>query len=299
MEPHRMANAQAATHAKPKSKAAGASSKAKVIATTSSRQAGKKAAEERGRKKQMLKWRRYASVVGSILLIAIVWMGYANRIDQRFTNWMHNTWLATSTALGFQFRELIVEGRNLTPSDAIVNAVGLSVGDSLFLMQLDTVKDAHVMRDLSGRIIITLIERTPFALWQHHDRLRVVDDSGTVLQRENPDNYPYLVTMVGDKAPEHIDNLVSFLAADKELAEQVVAAVFVSDRRWDIHFASGIQILLPELNPKAAWKKLAEMNREHEILKQQVQAIDLRVNDRVFITLPDEAAPDDVSASDA
>jgi cell division protein FtsQ len=274
------------------------------------RQSAQSVVEERGRKKQLLKRRRYASVVGSILFITIIWAGISNRVDQRISDWLHGIWLNTSASLGFQFRELIVEGRRLTDAQEIVSAVGLGVGDSLFLVSLDeirlrltaldTVKDAHVTRDFSGRIVVTLVERVPFALWQHHDHLKVVDDAGVVLSREKPEDYPYLVTMVGDKAAEHMDNLVSFLAADKTLAKEIVAAVFVSDRRWDIHFANGVKILLPEMNPKAAWAKLAEMNREHDILKQSVQVIDLRIDDRVFITLPEEQAPKgDAPESDA
>ena len=271
---------------------------------------GKSAVAERARKKQQQKHKRYVTVVLSILGIFCVWLAVASRIDQRAADTAHSLWLETSEKMGFQFRELMVEGRHLTHAEDIVGAVGLNVGDSLFLVSLEdirqrvmaigTVKNASVTRDLSGRIIITLVERTPFVLWQHRDKLQVMDEEGVVIPQEEPGKYPYLVTMVGDKAPEHIANLVEFLSADKTLARQIVAAVFVSDRRWDIHFASGVKILLPEINPKAAWQKLSDMNRKHDILKQSVQVIDLRVDDRVFITLPEDGTPDDnTPASDA
>ncbi len=270
----------------------------------------KSALAERARKKQQQKQKRYATVVASVLGIFLLWAAVETRIDRQVADATHSLWLETSAGMGFRFKELMVEGRHLTHGDDIVSAVGLNVGDSLFLVSLEdirqrvmaigTVKNAAVTRDLSGRIIITLTERTPFVLWQHRDKLQVMDDEGVVMPEEDTTKYPYLVTMVGDKAPEHIANLVEFLSADKTLAKQIVAAVFVSDRRWDIHFANGVKILLPEMNPKAAWQKLSEMNRKHDILKQSVQVIDLRVDDRVFITLPEDGTPDDdASASDA
>jgi cell division protein FtsQ len=298
-----MAKSAASTRANP--------AKAQPKPQTKTAKLSKGAVAERARKKQQQKQKRYISVVASVLAVFILWAAITSRIDERIANGVQSLWLDASAGMGFQFKELMVEGRRLTHGQDIVAAVGLNVGDSLFLisleeirarvMALSTVKNASVTRDLSGRIIVTLTERTPFVLWQHHDRLQVMDDAGVVMPEEDAGAYPYLVTMVGEKAPAHIDTLVAFLSADKQLAKNIVAAVFVSDRRWDIHFANGVKILLPEINPKAAWEKLSVMNRKHDILKQSVQVIDLRVDDRVFITLPEDVAPDDdnAPASDA
>jgi cell division protein FtsQ len=267
------------------------------------------ALQERARKIQQQRRKRYITVVSCVCAALLVWVGITTRVDQQLGNFAHNQWLQVSSRMGFQFKELQVEGRHLTDGQAVVEAVGLYVGDSLFLVSLDeirtrllaldTVKNAAVTRDLGGRILVSLEERVPFVLWQRRDVLQVMDDAGVVMVSQNPDDYPYLVTMVGDKAPEHIDNLVAFISSDPNLAKQIVAAVFVSDRRWDIHFANGVKILLPEMNPKAAWQKLAEMNRKHDILKQSVQVIDLRVDDRVFITLPEEKLNDNSAAPES
>lgn len=282
-------------------------SKAKVTKAKAGKSSAK-AAKEREHRKKILRWKRNAAIAATVMLALGVWKGAENRVDLQAKEYAMNLWLEYTHSAGFRFEELILEGRSLTEPQRIVDAVGLEVGDPLFLVSLDdirdrlldidTVKDAHVARDLSGKIAVTLVERKPFVLWQYRGRVRVMDDDGVVLLKEKPEDYPYLVTMVGEKAPANIENLVSFLAADKALAEQITAAVFVSDRRWDIHFANGIQILLPELNPRAAWKKLASMQREHNILEQQVQAIDLRIDDRVFITLPEGAVEDGGNASD-
>lgn len=252
---------------------------------------------ERARVKRATRIKHY-SIAGSLFaLMLLIWTGVQQRWDRDIANYAHYLWLDGTESAGFRFSELLLEGRHLTEPDRVIQVVGLDVGDSLFmvsldairarLLELDTVKDAHVSRDLSGSIKITLIERKPFVLWQYRDTLRVMDEEGIVLQREDPSNYPHLITMVGREAPAHIEHLVSFLATDSDLAKQVTAAIFVSDRRWDVRVAGGIRVLLPEHDPKAAWKRLATMQREHGILQQEVRAIDLRIHDRIFITLPD------------
>ncbi len=268
----------------------------------------KGAVSERSRKKQIRTWRRYATTLAIIFLCGITIIGYERRFDQQMADWVHGLWLDSTASAGFTFRELIVEGRRLTDSNLVIQAVGLEIGDSLFMVSLhdirqrlltiDSVQDASVSRDLNGRIIITIQEREPFALWQHQNRLHVIDREGVVLSRESPDQYGFLVTVAGEQAPAHMEELSSFIALDKELAENVVAAVFVSNRRWDIHFNNGIQILLPESQPDAAWEYLAKLHREHDILQQQVDAIDLRIDDRVFITLPEENNATTQAASD-
>ncbi len=260
--------------------------------------AGQKAVRERERKKQQLRRNRYFAMFGAIILVLGGAIAYTQRADLIIGEYVYSLWIDATKAAGFTFEELVVEGRHLTPPEDLVDAVGLAIGDSLFaqsldnihqrLLNLEMVKSAHVGRDFSGRIIVQLIERKPFALWQYRDKLRVIDSEGIALLRANPDNYPQLVTIVGENAPAHMNELTSFLNIDNALTDEVVAVVYVSNRRWDVHFVSGVQIMLPEDNPKAAWQKLAAMQKEHGILGQKLHAIDLRVNDKIYITLPDD-----------
>ncbi len=253
---------------------------------------------ERERKIRLQKIKRNAGLSAIALLFIIIYVGSIYRLDRQISDFAYNKWLEYTHSAGFTFNELLLEGRELTEPEDIINAVGLDVGDPLFLVSLDnirdrlltlnTVKNATVTRDLGGKIIVTLEEREPFVLWQHHGNIRVIDDEGITLQQLNAADFPHLITMVGEKAPYHMDELASFLTKDKSLVEQVTAAVYVSNRRWDIHLSNGTKILLPEKNPIDAWEKLLEMHEKHNILEQSLRAIDLRIKDKVFITLPED-----------
>ena len=253
---------------------------------------------KRERKIRLQKIKHMAGL-GTIIFICIaIYIGSIYRFDRHISNYAYNKWLEYTHSVGFTFKELLLEGRQLTQPQDIITAVGLNVGDPLFLVSLDdirdrllslnTVKNATVTRDLEGKIVITLQERSPFVLWQHHGDIRVIDDEGIVLNQLRAEDFPHLITMVGEKAPYHMDDLALFLMQNKSLVDHVTAAVFVSNRRWDIHLSNGTKILLPAQNPLKAWNTLIEMHEKHNILKQSLRAVDLRIEDKIFITLPED-----------
>lgn len=271
---------------------------------TSSQQA----LNERNKRQQRCVRRRYGMMLAALIVVIGGIVGYQMRLGQRTAAWLHSLWLESTASAGFTFRELVVKGRHLTPPQQVVDAVGLTVGDSLFLvsledirqrlMALETVNDASVTRDMTGHITVTLKERVPFALWQHEDTLEVIDRDGVTLSQLDPDDYPYLVTVVGEHAPKRMAELTELLTTNTALAEQVVAAVLVSQRRWDIHLSNDVQVLLPEDNIGAAWDELARLNREYQLLEQRIEAIDLRIEGRVFVTLQDQLQQQELLAND-
>ena len=73
------------------------------------------------------------------------------------------------------------------------------------------------------------------------------------------------------------------MAAAPELMPRVKAAVWVGDRRWNLRLTGGIDVRLPEEDPTAAWMRLAEYEKAHQVLQRDVQVLDLRVPDRLIV----------------
>ena len=73
------------------------------------------------------------------------------------------------------------------------------------------------------------------------------------------------------------------LANEPALKQRVNAAVRVGDRRWNIRMDNGVYVRLPEKAPKAAWQRFARLEREHELLKQDLLSIDLRIPDQLIV----------------
>jgi cell division protein FtsQ len=57
----------------------------------------------------------------------------------------------------------------------------------------------------------------------------------------------------------------------------------------------GIEVLLPEENQEAAWAQLATLERQNNVLKRDIQRVDMRLPDRLVLRVntppPKEAAP--------
>jgi len=208
--------------------------------------------------------------------------------------------VARSADMGMTVHAVLVEGRDETPRESVLAALGVTRGQPLLafdpaaakqrLERLSWVREAAVERRFPGTIAVRLVERRPLALWQRDGKLALVDDTGTVIGRDGIARYASLPIVVGDDAPRHAPALLAMLASEPQLKAHVSAAVWVSGRRWNLHFDNGIDVRLPEERPEAAWTRLANLDRSYGVLQRDLIAIDLRMNDRLILQLSPAAA---------
>lgn len=194
---------------------------------------------------------------------------------------------------GMRVERIDVVGRRHTPAQAVLDAIGVTRGSSLFaadlaaargsLERLPWVRTAAVRRIYPDGLGVTLAERRPVALWQRGRRRALVDEMGDVIDHADLGEFPGLVVVVGDDAPAHALDLVALLDSAPELRKRVGVAVRVGGRRWNIKLDNGVDVLLPESGARAAWGGLARLDREHDLLGQRMVAIDLRFPDRMII----------------
>jgi cell division protein FtsQ len=139
-------------------------------------------------------------------------------------------------------------------------------------------------------VAVHIEERTPFARWQHDGRLVVIDRAGVVVTAHQPDRYRSLPLVVGVDAATEAVALIDMMATDSGLQARVAAAVRISSRRWNLKLDNGVDVLLPEDGTEAAWRRLGALHRQDKVLERDINVIDLRVEDRVFLKLPPETA---------
>lgn len=209
-------------------------------------------------------------------------------------------WFATADA-GFAVHAIHLEGRSRTSANQVTEAINVEVGEPILRLSLSdlreqletipTVKQASVERGLPDRLLITLAEREPVAIWQYHGKLVMIDDVGTAMPELEVKSYAHMPLVVGKGAPEQVADILNLLAGQPELQQQVRAVTRISQRRWDVHLKQGITIKLPQEAPEVAWKRLAHLHREQQLLLRAISAVDMRSDERMYITvLPD--APD-------
>jgi cell division protein FtsQ len=211
--------------------------------------------------------------------------------------------LAGTARLGLVVADVRVEGRETTDGQTILAALGAGPGTPILAMsprrakeQLESlpwVRSAVVERRLPDTLYVRLVERKPLALWQHGGKLELIDREGAVIPVSRLDRFAKLPMVVGENAASHAAEVVNMLAAEPDLASRVSAAIRVGDRRWNLRIDNAIDVLLPADGAANAWTQLARLERSSAILKRDVQAVDVRLPDRLVLRvnpeLPKEA----------
>ncbi len=227
-------------------------------------------------------------------LILPAWMIHSGTA-QRLIDEARREAVALSGRAGFRVVEILVEGRNRTPREQLLSALGVQRGDPILgidlaatrqrLEEISWVKNATIERRLPNEVHLLIVERNPIVLWQNQGKYYLVDRDGQVVGDEI-DEYADLPLMVGEGAPDHAAELLDLLDAEPALKKRVKAAQWIGDRRWNITLdrtIGGIDVRLPEDNPVAAWRELASLDKEQSLLERKVTLIDMRLPDRLVL----------------
>jgi len=218
----------------------------------------------------------------------------------------------TTARLGLRVARIEVQGRVKTPEPLLRAAIGITPGAPILaysvkaararIESINWVRSATVERRLPGTIVVRLVERRPFAVWQHDGKFRLIDREGNVVTDSNVADFASqlpLVVGTGANASPGTDGpcvaalLLDALAAQPAIEKRVTAAVRVGERRWNLRLANGIDVLLPEGAETQALAKLAELEAQHRLLDRPLRTIDMRLPDRfVFRPQPQTHAAD-------
>jgi cell division protein FtsQ len=206
-----------------------------------------------------------------------------------------------TAALGLRVADIRVEGRATTDRATILAAIGAGPGTPILavdpargqrrLEALPWISSAVIERRLPETLYVSLVERRPLALWQHDGKVQLIDGTGSVIAVSRLDRFAKLPLVVGSDAAQHAASLLAMLAKEPDLASRVTAAVRVGGRRWTLRLDGRIDVLLPADAADAAWTTLAHLERSSAILEREVEAIDLRLPDRLVVRLAPQALP--------
>jgi cell division protein FtsQ len=264
------------------------------------------AVRQRARRSIPARLRRGAIWIGLLLLVAATAVAVLNirhggsgkALFARASTYL----LQTTATLGLRVADIRVEGRATTDRDTILDALNARPGTPLLavdparakqqLESLPWVRSAVIERRFPDTIYVRLVEREPMALWQHHGKLDLIDRSGAVISVTRLDRFAKLPLVVGEDAPAHANELLTMLASEPDLAAHVTAAIRVGGRRWNLRLDNAIDVLLPADDPAAAWAGLAGLQRNRAILQRDVQAIDMRLPDRLVVRVAPEPSKD-------
>jgi cell division protein FtsQ len=182
--------------------------------------------------------------------------------------------------------------------------LGFSLSDARDrLLSLGWVADAVVERRLPDTLVVRLIERAPYAVWQDHGTFRLIDRNGETMGEQDVGRASQeldLPLVVGPGAPEAATELFDEMKPYADIRKHLVGAVRVGQERWNLVLKSGATVMLPGEDQDAALGRLEALQQRMQLLDRPVQLIDLRLADRVVVRpKPAPASDDGTSGKDA
>jgi len=238
-------------------------------------------------------WRLTLSILAiffAILFLGLWLGGFLPEAQKSSKNFMKNRLMS----MGFVVERVDIMGEGALSERDIRRAVGVNPGDYLFELDLKAaqnnienitwVERAIVRRLWPDRIVVQVIERKPYALWQNNGGFYLVDKKGEVISTAGLENHPELPLVTGVDAPAEYFEFRTQLADYPELSSQISSYVYHTTKRWDIILRDGKRVKLPGENTKDALNRLKALQNHHKLLDREFEAMDLRLPDRIVIT---------------
>lgn len=205
----------------------------------------------------------------------------------------------TAAEMGFAVKKVDISGNNHVATSQLVAALELNDATSLLgfdaqaarsrLTSLPWIETADVRKIYPNQVHVKVVERRPYAIWQHENHLDVVDNTGHVIVPFSPEVGANLPLIVGLGATEDAAQFIDSLRTLPKIFNQIHAFVRVGDRRWDIVLDNGIRIKLPVEQPEKRLREALFSPRTADLFNKDVTSIDLRLGDRVTVALAPEA----------
>jgi cell division protein FtsQ len=156
------------------------------------------------------------------------------------------------------------------------------------LLQLSWVEDARVSRRLPETVVVDIIERTPVAVLSRPGRLALIDAKGRELEPISENRAGKRMVLSGPGAAKQIGALTGLLDAAPALKNQIKAAEWIGNRRWNLTFKTGQVLALPEGDDLAAKALVtfAQLDGRNRLLGGKAVAFDMRAGDRIYLRMP-------------
>lgn len=201
--------------------------------------------------------------------------------------------------LGLRISSLTVEGTHDLTREEIIQVGHLTPEKSLIfldiedlrhrLLQLPLVQDVSIHKFYPNHLLIQIVERTPFALWQKEGQVTVVAHDGTPLHAFQEERFSTLPFVVGEGAQLHLDEFMELLEASGEFKSLIRAGMYVGERRWTLKLTSGLEVKLPEINPQEALQTFVTLMKSNVLTDKDILSLDLRFPKQVLVHLSEEA----------
>ena len=202
---------------------------------------------------------------------------------------------AAASAAGLAIDQVKITGQSETSEVDILGRLDIGRHPSLFTFDLDAARErvetlpwvaqATLRKLYPDTLEVTVMERLPYALWQHGETVFLIDPQGTAITDFIGERYTNLPLVVGPGANDRVDEFLDLILSQPTLLPRVRAGVLISNRRWNIVLGDAVEIMLPENDPSRALARIAGLDAQFQLLSRDIVAVDLRSPDRLVVRL--------------
>lgn len=259
-------------------------------------------ARPKPRRRFRLKRFRQRTGLGNRILIGTALLGVAGGLGVILAE-PANIWKLADRALarlGLVAAETTVAGYHNLPVEDIYDALKLDPAGSLLaydteaarhrIEELPWISSALVERVLPDKLHVTVAERKPYAVWQDHQLLFLVDEDGRALEPVAPGEHQDLPRIIGADAAVNAKDLFTELRKHPEVAKRFRSASRLASGRWTIDLTTGQRLLLPAEGIGIAIAKAEQLHKDARLFDRAVREIDLRIAGLTALRLTPEAA---------
>ncbi|WP_375671905.1 MULTISPECIES: cell division protein FtsQ/DivIB [unclassified Bartonella] len=191
-----------------------------------------------------------------------------------------------------------ISGNKRLAKQDIFKILKLDVAPSIFTFDVERarsllekqawVQSANVQKIYPNRMRISIVEREPYAIWQHDGIMDIVDNTGRVIVPFKGEIVRDLPLVVGQGAQNAAKVFIQALSVYPEVYDRIRAFVRVGDRRWDLVLNNGMRVMLPENGALERLSSLSSSGTMQDLLSRDILSVDLRLADRITVSLSDE-----------
>ncbi|WP_019221484.1 cell division protein FtsQ/DivIB [Bartonella senegalensis] len=202
--------------------------------------------------------------------------------------------------IGFMITDVDMSGNKRVVKQDILKLLGLdAAASSIFTFDVERarslleqqawIQSANVQKIYPNRVRILVVERKPYAIWQHDGMVDIVDSTGRVIVPFQAGVVQNLPLIVGQGAQNAAKGFLQALSVYPKIYGHVRAYVRVGDRRWDLILDNGMRVMLPENGAFERLDSLIKSGVVKDLFSRDVLRVDLRLSDRITVALSDEA----------
>ncbi|WP_336294322.1 cell division protein FtsQ/DivIB [Bartonella sp. CB169] len=232
----------------------------------------------------------------AVLLFFFITVLYGLLSNDYYTGMIMKT---VASDIGFKVTDVHISGNKHLVKQEVLKNLGLDAAPSIFTFDVDRarsllekqawVQSAHVKKIYPNLVRISIVERKPYAIWQHGGMMDIVDETGRVIVPFKGGDVRGLPLIVGQGAQSTAKMFIQTLSAYPQLYNYVCAYVRVGDRRWDLVLNNGVRVLLPENDTFERLSSFLETGKAQDLLSRDILSVDLRLSDRITVSLSDDA----------